>query len=320
MPWYAPSSRRFPTESARRECSATSTTNGSAPTRGLRPPSPRQRLAARGTFVTPVSAFGDVGEPVGVVAGSPRQRAVLTLRTHTRAFARPRPWPFGHAEPSGAALASVVFEWLDAGRRSRPWPCESPREIGLPIPRARLRAANDALSEDAVADVATWMGRARQARSPRGARDYRSLAILVGGLEGEAIVRARVDQDAAVFLRAALCGRTAAATERGVAALSTGARCEMAAPVREWAARRERLRVVRPAHSRRVRRHAVRRSNARRRCQAAPGTRLRGAPPRRRKALSPGQGCFWNTMVPVTTPLELEDATDTCKKASSSMQ
>lgn len=32
------------------------------------------------------------------------------------------------------------------------------------------------------------------------------------------------------------------------------------------------------------------------------------------------QGCFWNTMVPVTTPLEFEVATDTCKKAPSSMQ
>src|SRR5688572_9651395 len=26
------------------------------------------------------------------------------------------------------------------------------------------------------------------------------------------------------------------------------------------------------------------------------------------------QGCFWNTMVPVTTPLAFVDATDTCKK------
>jgi 3-oxoacyl-[acyl-carrier-protein] synthase-1 len=151
------------------------------------------------------------------------ERAALAIRAHATAgpaYAEAATLAIGHAEPSGAALAGVVFEWLDAGPPFAAMALQIAARNRLPIPLDRLRAANDALRDDAVADAATWLAalgrlghpealamidRWQFSRHERLRRCWALTALLVGGLEGEAIVRARVDQDAAVILPAALC-------------------------------------------------------------------------------------------------------------------
>jgi len=169
------------------------------------------------------------------------ERAALAIRAHAAAgaaYAEAATLAIGHAEPSGAASAGIVLEWLDAGPPSAALALKIAAQNQLPVPLARLRAANDALSDDAVADAAAWLaalgtlghpealaiiGRWQFSRHERLRRCWALTALLVGGVEGEALVRARLDQDPAVILPAALCiDRAGARSFRELAAKLSG--------------------------------------------------------------------------------------------------
>lgn len=170
------------------------------------------------------------------------ERAALAIRAHAAAgpaYAEAATLAIGHAEPSGAALAGVVFGWLEVGPPLAAMAVRIAARNRLPIPLAQLRAADDVLGEDAVSDAAEWLaalarlgppealgiiGRWQFSRHERLRRCWALTALLVGGPDGEAVVRARLDQDPAVILPAALCvDRAGARSFRELAAALSGA-------------------------------------------------------------------------------------------------
>lgn len=137
-----------------------------------------------------------------------------------------------HAPPLGEQAAPSVEDWLRAGPRFSALGLRLAAHSKLKPPLSTIRAAAEALSDDDEAEAADFLtalcrlgspetfeliGRWRLSRHARLRRCWANAALCLGRGAGQEAVLARVEQDPAVILPAAVCADSGRA--RGVAEL-----------------------------------------------------------------------------------------------------